>query len=105
MTARTHYRGLVKRRIAPFAVTGTTSAPGATIISGATITSGERVLGTVLSTAPGPDGELCLAAMKLSDLHKLQDSGDTVQIDEATARLVLPEWMLPLPAPARTDSA
>ena len=99
VTARTHYRGLVKRRIAPFAVT----APGCT--PGATITSHGRALGTVLSTATGPDGDLCLAAMKLSDLHHLHETGDPVQIDGTTARLVLPEWMLPLPTPARTDSA
>jgi len=51
------------------------------------------------------EGEMCLAAMKLSDLHSLQFSGDAVEIDGATARLALPDWMLPLPSPARTDSA
>ena len=99
VTARTHYRGLVKRRIAPFAVTGAGCAPGATI------TSDGKALGTVLSTVCGPEGGMCLAAMKLSDLHRLQDSGDAVDIDGATARLALPDWMLPLPSPARTDSA
>ncbi|MGC6498461.1 MAG: YgfZ/GcvT domain-containing protein [Candidatus Puniceispirillaceae bacterium] len=99
VTARTHYRGLVKRRIAPFAVTGAGCA------SGATITSGDRAVGTVLSAVCGPEGGMCLAAMKLSDLHKLQDSGDAVDIDGATARLALPDWMLPLPSPARTDSS
>ena len=99
VTARTHYRGLVKRRIAPFAVTGAGCAPGATI------TSDDKALGTVLSTVCGPEGGMCLAAMKLSDLHRLQDSGDAVDIDGATARLALPDWMLPLPSPARTDSA
>ncbi len=98
VTARTHYRGLVKRRIAPFTVTGAGCAPGSAI------TSGDRALGTVLSTVCGPEGGMCLAAMKLSDLHRLQDSGDAVEIDGATARLALPDWMLPLPSPARTDS-
>ena len=98
VTARTHYRGLVKRRIAPFAVTG------AGCSTGAAITSGDRALGTVLSTVCGPEGGMCLAAMKLSDLHRLQVSGDAVDIDGATARLALPDWMLPLPSPARTDS-
>lgn len=98
VTARTHYRGLVKRRIAPFAVTGAGCAPGAAI------TSGDRALGKVLSTVCGPEGGMCLAAMKLSDLHRLQDVGNNVEIDGATARLALPDWMLPLPSPARTDS-
>ena len=99
VTARTHYRGLVKRRIAPFAVTGPGCAPGATI------TLDDKALGTVLSTVCGPEGGMCLAAMKLSDLHRIQDRGDAVDIEGATARLALPDWMLPLPSPARTDSA
>ena len=71
---------------------------------GAAITSGDRALGKVLSTVCGPEGGMCLAAMKLSDLHRLQDVGNNVEIDGATARLALPDWMLPLPSPARTDS-
>ena len=43
--------------------------------------------------------------MKLSDLHRLHAGDATAQIDGAPATLSLPDWMLPLPQLARTDSA
>ena len=100
VTARTHYRGLVKRRLAPLCVDGMD-----TIRSGSTITGADgATLGTVLSHAVTGDGTVCLAAMKLSDLHSLSEDDGALQVDGAPARLVLPDWMLPLPKPARTDS-
>jgi folate-binding protein YgfZ len=114
VTARTHYRGLVKRRLAPFILADTAATPGAAI------TDDGKSLGTVLSTAStgtgnaGPGnagtgnpatGSICLAAMKLSDLHRLQTGDGSVQIDGAPAMLSLPDWMVPLPQLARTDSA
>ena len=109
VTARTHYRGLVKRRSAPFILADTAATPGAAI------TDDGKSLGTVLSTAstgtgnadPGNagTGSICLAAMKLSDLHRLQTGDGSVQIDGAPAMLSLPDWMVPLPQLARTDSA
>ena len=47
VTARTHYRGLVKRRIVPLEVSGGCPA------SGEAVSEGERDLGTVLSVAGG----------------------------------------------------
>jgi folate-binding protein YgfZ len=109
VTARTHYRGLVKRRLAPFILADTAATPGAAI------TDDGKSLGTVLSTAStgtgnaGPGnagtGSICLAAMKLSDLHRLQAGDGSVQIGGAPAMLSLPDWMVPLPQLARTDSA
>jgi folate-binding protein YgfZ len=104
VTARTHYRGLVKRRLAPFILADTAATPGAAI------TDDGKSLGTVLSTASTgtsntSPGSICLAAMKLSDLHRLQAGDGSVQIDGAPAMLSLPDWMVPLPQLARTDSA
>ena len=48
---------------------------------------------------------MCLAAMKLSDLHQLLENDDGLVADGMEARLALPDWMMPLPQPARTDKA
>ena len=98
VTARTHYRGLVKRRIVPLAISGGRPA------SGDAVTDGERELGTVLSVASGGEGALCLAAMKLSDIHRISDSDQEVTAGGHAARLAIPDWMLPLPDPSKTDS-
>jgi folate-binding protein YgfZ len=99
VTARTHYRGLVKRRLATLRIDGI-----AAIRSGASITEGDASLGTVLSHVATGDGVVCLAAMKLSDLHRLIQDDSALRIGAAPARLALPDWMLPLPQPARTDA-
>ena len=98
VTARTHYRGLVKRRIVPLAISGGRPA------SGDAVTDGERELGTVLSVASGGEGALCLAAMKLSDIHRIRDGDQEVTAGGHAARLAIPDWMLPLPDPSKTDS-
>ena len=98
VTARTHYRGLVKRRIVPLAISGGRPA------SGDAVTDGERELGAVLSVAADSEGALCLAAMKLSDIHRISDSDQEVTAGGHAARLAIPDWMLPLPAPSKTDS-
>ena len=99
VTARTHYRGLVKRRIVPLAITGGPRR-------GQDIREGDKVIGTVLSTATTEDGAVCLAAMKLSDIHRIMGGGPgpTLSADGLPARLAIPDWMLPLPDPARTDA-
>jgi hypothetical protein len=99
VTARTHYRGLVKRRIVPLEVSGGCPA------SGEAVSEGERDLGTVLSVAGG-GGEraLCLAAMKLSDIHRINDGDHELTAGGHAARLAIPDWMLPLPNPSKTDT-
>ena len=98
VTARTHYRGLVKRRIVPLAISGGRPA------SGDAVTDGERELGAVLSVAADSEGALCLAAMKLSDIHRISDSNQEVTAGGHAARLAIPDWMLPLPDPSKTDT-
>ena len=100
VTARTHYRGLVKRRLVPLQI-GSMAGDN---LSGVAITQGQTTLGTVLSHAATGDGVVCLAAMKLSDLHRLADDDSDLRVTDAPARLAIPDWMLPLPQPARTDA-
>ena len=97
VTARTHYRGLVKRRIVPLAVAG------GPLDDDSDIRDADKIIGRVLSHAVTEAGALCLAAMKLSDLHRLMEDGDTLTADGHPARLAIPDWMLPLPAPSKTD--
>ncbi|MGB2411157.1 MAG: YgfZ/GcvT domain-containing protein [Candidatus Puniceispirillaceae bacterium] len=101
VTARTHYRGLVKRRLVPVRLD---MADANTVRSGTSITEGEATLGTVLSHATTGDDTVCLAAMKLSDLHRLIENDSALRVGDAPARLAIPDWMLPLPEPARTDA-
>jgi len=100
VTARTHYRGLVKRRLVPLRIDAATGDN----LSGGAITQGQTTLGTVLSHAASGDGTVCLAALKLSDLHRLTDDDSDLRVTDAPARLAIPDWMLPLPQPARTDA-
>ena len=100
VTARTHYRGLVKRRLAPLRME---SMAVTTSLSGAAVSEGESKLGTVLSHADTGDGAVCLAAMKLSDLHRLMTDDSALRVGDVPARLAMPDWMLPLPQPSRTD--
>ena len=100
VTARTHYRGLVKRRLVPLRV----DSIAGDSLSGTAVTEGQATLGTVLSHADTGDGAVCLAAMKLSDLHRLADDDSNLRVNMAPARLAIPDWMLPLPQPARTDA-
>lgn len=78
VTARMHYRGLLKRRLAPFAVSGESPAPGTTV------TNGEgRTVGTTRSAAAGVTLALVeVAALGTSNLHA----------GEATLTLLRPAW-------------
>lgn len=99
VTARTHYRGLVKRRLVPLRIETAANIS----LSGTAVTDGESTLGPILSHAATEDGAICLAAMKLSDLHRLMTDDAALRVEDAPARLAVPDWMLPLPQPARTD--
>lgn len=98
VTARTHYRGLVKRRLVPLHVDG--PAPDAD----ANISADGRSIGSTKSSAATKDGAITLAALKLSDIHTITATQTPILIAGCSATLALPEWMLPLPSPAKTDS-
>jgi folate-binding protein YgfZ len=83
LTARTKYRGLVKRRLVPVAIAGAAPAPGTPVLRG-----GSEV-GTMRSSAGG----LGLALLRLDAIGGVLACGD------ATLTPRLPEWMT-LPAAA-----
>jgi len=100
VTARTHYRGLVKRRLVPLLVDSSTPpTPGEGILRDG------QAISTTKTSAPVKGGVACLALLKLSEIHQLVADPTGLSVEGAAARIILPDWMLPLPAPARTDNA
>ena len=100
VTARTHYRGLVKRRLVPITMTGTPP------IVDSDITWNGRVIGNSKTAAPHDNGmAVCLALLKLSDIHAILDKGNDknggLLVNDKPASLAIPEWMAPLPRPRK----
>ena len=101
VTARTHYRGLVKRRLLPLCCEGPPPAVGSEIIWQG------KVIGTSKTAATCPDHvghSVALALLKLDDIHAIIDqatatSASDLIINGQAARLCLPAWCLPLPVP------
>jgi folate-binding protein YgfZ len=83
LTARTKYRGLVKRRLVPVAIEGAAPAPGTPVFRG----------GTEVGTLRSVRGDAGLAVLRLDALGGTLTCGETV----LTPRV--PEWMA-LPAAA-----
>jgi folate-binding protein YgfZ len=100
VTARTYYRGLVKRRLVPITMTGTPP------IVDSDITWNEKVIGNSKTAAPHDNGmAICLALLKLSDIHAILDTGSPknrgLAVNGNPASLAIPDWMMPLPRPSR----
>ena len=66
LTARTRYRGLVKRRLLPVSADGVLPAPGTAVLAG------EREVGTMRSSRDG----LGLALLRLDALGETLRAGD-----------------------------
>jgi len=88
VTARTHYRGLVKRRILPV------HAETALLETGQTISWQDREIGTILSVSD--TRQSALASIRLD---AVKDSTDDMplMIDKNRISLDIPDWMHPLP--------
>ncbi len=86
LTARTRYRGLLKRRLVPVTIEGPAPEPGTPVMSG------DRDVGTMRSVAAGQG----LAVLRLDVLN----AGPLV-CGEATLTPVVPAWMR---LPATADS-
>ena len=101
VTARTHYRGLVKRRLLPLCCEGPPPTAGSEIVWQG------KVTGTSKTAAACPDHaghSVALALLKLDDIHAIIDqtvatSGPDLVMNGRTARLCPPAWCLPLPVP------
>ena len=101
VTARTHYRGLVKRRLLPICCEGAPPAIGTEIIWQG------KVIATSKTAAACPDHaghSVALALLKLDDIHPIIDqatatSASDLVVNGQAARLCPPAWCLPLPVP------
>ncbi|MBB4264554.1 YgfZ/GcvT domain-containing protein [Roseospira visakhapatnamensis] len=91
LTARTKYRGLLKRRLMPVEVSGPLPAPGAPLTTAAGKDAGEMRSGVALDAASG----LGLAIVRLEAL------ADGRPLEAGAARLTprVPDWMV-LPEPS-----
>lgn len=88
LTARTKYRGLVKKRLLPVAVDGPMPAPG-TVVTIDGQEAGEMRSGL------GAQG---LALLRLEALDKARQSGARLTAGEATLKPLVPEWVSLPPA-------
>ena len=100
VTARTHYRGLVKRRLVPITMKGEPPTVNSVI------TWNEKVIGNSKTAAPSDSGmSICLALLKLSDIHAILDGGNDnnggLAVNGSPASLAIPDWMMPLPSPSK----
>ena len=99
VTARTHYRGLVKRRLLPLCCEGPPPAVGSEIIWQG------KVIAASKTAAACPDHaghSVVLALLKLDDIHAIIDqtvatSASDLVMNGQAARLCPPAWCLPLP--------
>ena len=106
VTARTHYRGLVKRRLVPIKVQ--TDIPAV----GSDITLDGRIIGSSRSSAPltvldGSADSLCLGLLKLEDIHLIDSASSdagAITVGGLPAQLAIPSWMRPLPNDAKGRS-
>ena len=100
VTARTYYRGLLKRRLVPITITGTPP------IVDSDITWNEKVIGNSKTAAPHDNGmAICLALLKLNDIHAILNTENNknggLVVNGNPASLAIPDWMMPLPRPSR----
>jgi folate-binding protein YgfZ len=110
VTARTHYRGLVKRRLVPLTIAGDPPAIDSDIIWQDTVIGKSKTAAALAvpiagENEPTDTKSICLALLKLSDIHNILDApangdGPTtngLMINGHAAVLALPDWMQPLP--------
>ena len=83
LTARTRYRGLVKKRLVPLTVDGPLPDYGTAVtLDGKSV--GETRTGF---------GNQVLALMRLNGIDSVQESGEAFTVGEAKATLALPDWL------------
>ena len=97
VTARTHYRGLVKRRLFPISTHKTALTHGSNIL----LT--DKIVGKVGSVAHNNDKAVGLASLRLDavrqylDNQKKNDNAILTLEDSTPLFLNIPSWMHPLP--------
>ena len=91
VTARTHYRGLVKKRLLPII------APH--LAAEMPLMSNGKTIGTVHHATPHNGQMIGLATLKLAAVHDILDGTASCEAEGASAEIALPDWMPPLPKP------
>ncbi len=93
VTARTHYRGLVKRRLFPVSASGK-------LKSGQALQRGDTTIGQTGSTACLPDaGDIALASLRLDAVKDgLAGTTELTTDNGQIISLHIPDWMHPLPS-------
>jgi tRNA-modifying protein YgfZ len=116
VTARTHYRGLVKRRLVPLTIAGDPPAIDSDIMWQGTVIGKSKTAAALTVPITGAHGQtgaksICLALLKLSDLHNILDApadedgptSNDLMINGHAAALALADWMQPLPRQAKSQ--
>ena len=93
VTARTHYRGLVKRRLFPVSASSK-------LTSGQALQRGDTAIGRTGSTASLPDaGDIALASLRLDAVKDyLAGTAELTTDNGQIISLHIPDWMHPLPS-------
>ena len=110
VTARTHYRGLVKRRLVPLTTAGDPPAIDSDITWQGSVIGKSKTAAALTAPITGAHEQadaksICLALLKLNDLHNILDtsaSDDGLTINGHAAALALADWMQPLPRRAKS---
>ena len=90
VTARTRYRGLVKRRLVPVRAMNLTQ--------GADVMLAYKVIGTILARSADEAGTIGLASLRLSAIHEAE-AGAAITSDGQPISLAIPDHLRPLPKP------
>ncbi len=103
VTARTHYRGLVKRRLLPLRCKGPPPAVGSEIVWQGKVIAASK---TAATCPDHPEHSMALALLKLNDIYSIIEQTTTtassvLSINGQTAQLCPPLWCLPLPVPPK----
>lgn len=83
LTARTRYRGLVKKRLVPLIISGPLPDYGTAV----------ELDGKIFGETRSASGDQALALMKLTGIGMALNNAAEFTVGEAQARLALPEWL------------
>ena len=96
VTARTHYRGLVKRRLFPV------TAPKGRLSVGTPVKLADKIIGQCGSVASDEQTDYALASLRLDAVQQAEkqngQENSAFQLEDGTPlQLAIPNWMHPLP--------
>ena len=86
LTARTHYRGLIKRRLMPVSMEGPAPQPGTDVHLG------DKPVGTMRSVVSGDGAASGLALLRLDAVEQARVSGAPLTAGDAILTPYKPDW-------------